>query len=55
MRVQWLLDALQLGVKTIMIPQGFQKDLKSLLHLKKRLSNFKSTLETIIKEKKKIY
>ena len=27
------LDALQLGVKTIMIPQGFQKDLKSLLHL----------------------
>ena len=48
------LDALQLGVKTIMIPQGFQRLKKSLLHLNlKDLSNFKSTLETIIKEKKK--
>ena len=49
------LDALQLGVKTIMIPQGFQKDLKKFItfKLKKDLSNFKSTLETIIKEKKK--
>ena len=49
------LDALQLGVKTIMIPQGFQNDLKKFItfKLKQDLSNFKSILETIIKEKKK--
>ena len=35
------MDAIQLGIKTIMIPQGFQYDLKKLITypLKKDLSN----------------
>ena len=49
------LDALQLGVKTIMIPQGFQNDLRRFItfKLKKDLSDFGSTLLKIIKDKKK--
>lgn len=49
------MDALQLGVKTIMIPQGFQKDLeKYITHkLRKDLNNFKSILKNITDEKQK--
>ena len=49
------MDAIQLGIKTIMIPQGFQYDLKELVthHLKKDLSNLKKILVKILNNKKK--
>ena len=49
------LDALQLGIKTIMIPQGFQKDLEKFIthKLKTDLSNFRVTLEKIIEDRVK--
>mgnify|MGYP001420158415 FL=1 len=49
------LDALQLGIKTIMIPQGFQKDLEKFITFKidKNLKNFPSILKKITDEKNK--
>ncbi len=49
------LDAIQLGTKTIMIPQGFQKDLEEFITFKldADLKNFKKVLGKIIDEKKK--
>jgi uncharacterized protein with HEPN domain len=49
------MDAIQLGIKTIMIPQGFQYDLKELVthHLKKDLSNLNKILVKILNNKKK--
>ena len=49
------MDAMQLGIKTIMIPQGFQYDLKELIthHLKKNLSNLEEILLKILESKKK--
>lgn len=49
------LDALQLGIKTIMIPQGFQNDLKKYITfpVKKDLSNFGSIVKKIISQRKK--
>ena len=49
------MDAIQLGIKTIMIPQGFQYDLKQLVthHLKKDLSNLNEILVKILNDKKK--
>ena len=49
------LDALQLGIKTIMIPQGFQKDLEKFITFKidKNLKNFPLILKKITDEKKK--
>lgn len=49
------MDAIQLGIKTIMIPQGFQYDLRKLIThpIKKDLSNLKSTLVHLSKERKK--
>ncbi len=47
------MDAIQLGIKTIMIPQGFQYDLKKLIThpLKKDLSNLNSIIKKLSKEK----
>ena len=49
------MDAIQFGIKTIMIPQGFQYDLKQLVthHLKKDLSNLNEILVKILNDKKK--
>jgi len=49
------MDAIQLGIKTIMIPQGFQYDLKKLITypLKKDLSNLPMILKKLSLEKKK--
>ena len=49
------MDAIQLGIKTIMIPQGFQYDLKKLITypLKKDLSNLPMVLKKLSLEKKK--
>ena len=49
------MDAIQLGIKTIMIPQGFQYDLKKLITypLKKDLSNLPTVLKKLSLEKKK--
>ena len=49
------LDAIQMGIKTIMIPQGFQKDLERFLTFKldKKLSNLDLILKKIVSEKKK--
>ena len=49
------MDAIQFGIKTIMIPQGFQYDLKELVthHLKKDLSNLNEILVKILNSKKK--
>ena len=49
------MDAIQLGIKTIMIPQGFQYDLKKLITypLKKDLSNLPMILKKLSFEKKK--
>ena len=49
------MDAIQIGIKTIMIPQGFQYDLKQLVthHLKKDLSNLNEILAKILNDKKK--
>ncbi len=49
------MDAIQFGIKTIMIPQGFQYDLKELVthHLKKDLSNLNKVLVKILNNKKK--
>ena len=49
------LDAIQLGIKTIMIPQGFQKDLEKFITFKldKDLKNFALILKNISDEKKK--
>ena len=49
------LDALQLGIKSIVIPQGFQKDLEKFITFKldKNLKNFSKILEKIVGEKKK--
>ena len=49
------MDAIQFGIKTIMIPQGFQYDLKELVthHLKKDLSNLNEILVKILNKKKK--
>ena len=48
------MDAIQLGIKTIMIPQGFQYDLKKLITypLKKDLSNLPMVLKKLSLEKK---
>lgn len=48
------MDAIQLGVKTIMIPQGFQYDLKDLITYKldKNLRNFDKILLEILNSKK---
>ena len=49
------LDAIQMGIKTIMIPQGFQKDLERFLTFKldKKLSNLNLILKKIVADKKK--
>ena len=49
------MDAIQLGIKTIMIPQGFQYDLKKLITypLKKDLSNLPMILKKLSLDKKK--
>ena len=49
------LDAIQLGMKTIMIPQGFQSDLQELITYKvdKTLKNFPDIISKIISEKRK--
>ena len=49
------MDAIQLGIKTIMVPQGFQYDLKKLITypLKKDLSNLPMVLKKLSLEKKK--
>ena len=51
------MDAIQLGIKTIMIPQGFQYDLKKLIThpLKKDLSNLPMILKKLSLEKKNFY
>ena len=49
------LDAIQLGIKTIMIPQGFQNDLQEFITHKvdKTLKNFPDIISNIICEKQK--
>ena len=49
------LDAIQLGIKTIMIPQGFQCDLQEFITHKvdKTLKNFPNIISNIIREKQK--
>ena len=48
------MDAIQLGVKTIMIPQGFQNDLKNLITFKlnSNLNNLDRILSEILDSKK---
>ena len=48
------MDAIQLGVKTIMVPQGFQYDLKDLITYKldKNLRNLDKILLEILNSKK---
>ena len=49
------LDAIQLGIKTIMVPQGFQSDLQEFITYKvdKNLRNFPDIISKIIREKQK--
>ena len=49
------LDAIQFGIKTIMIPQGFQSDLQEFITYKvdKNLQNFSDIISKIIEEKQK--
>ncbi|MAI59685.1 MAG: hypothetical protein CMM92_01535 [Rickettsiales bacterium] len=49
------MDAIQIGLKTIMIPQGFQKDLQKFIthKLDPSLKNFFSTINKITNQKKK--
>ena len=48
------LDAIQLGIKTIMIPQGFQKDLKRFItyEVSEDLKNLDQIFEKILLKKK---
>ena len=49
------LDAIKLGIKTIMVPQGFQSDLQEFITYKvdKNLRNFPDIISKIIREKQK--
>ena len=49
------LDAIQMGIKTIMIPQGFQYDLKKFItfKLENELGNLNATIDKIFSEKNK--
>lgn len=49
------LDAIQFGIKTIMIPQGFQNDLKEFITYKvdKTLKNFPEVISKIISKRQK--
>ena len=49
------LDAIQMGIKTIMIPQGFQRDLRRFIthELRNDLGNFENLMKKLVNEKKK--